>query len=42
MGKWSDVDESRIWRALVVQEFGDIDALDYLQARSRADDGRVA
>lgn len=42
MSKWSDTDERRIWRSLVVQEFGDIDALDYLQRSSRADDGRVA
>jgi len=40
MSKWSDTDESRIYRALVVQEFGDADALEYLAGQSRADDGR--
>ncbi|WP_281377610.1 hypothetical protein [Halosimplex pelagicum] len=44
MSKWSDVDERRIWRALVVQSHGPdgVDAFDYLQGGSRADDGRVA
>lgn len=44
MSKWSDTDERRVWRALVVQIHGpeDVDALDYLRRGSRADDGRVA
>lgn len=35
-------DDTHIWQALVVQEFGDddVDALDYLAETSRADDGR--
>ena len=33
-----DTDETTIWRAVVVGEFTDgVNALDYLQARSRAD-----
>ncbi|WP_281377735.1 hypothetical protein [Halosimplex pelagicum] len=44
MSKWSDVDERRIWRSLVVQSHGPdgVDAFDYLRAGSRADDGRGA
>jgi hypothetical protein len=44
MSKWSDVDESRIYRALVVQSHGPdgVDALEYLRSGSRADDGRGA
>jgi hypothetical protein len=39
MSTWSDADETTIWRAVVVQERGreDVDALDYLRERSRAD-----
>jgi|GEM_PF-4998678 len=43
MSKWSGTDRQRIYRGLVVQSHGPdgVDAFDYLQAGSRADDGRV-
>jgi hypothetical protein len=39
MSKWSDTDEREIWRAMVVQSHGpdDVDALEFLRHRSRAD-----
>jgi len=38
MSKWSDADETTIWRAVVVGEYhDDVDPLDHLQIRSRAD-----
>jgi len=42
MGRYDHADERDIWRALVVQKYGpdEVDALDYLAAQSRADDGR--
>lgn len=37
MSRWGDVHDRRLWRALVVQEYGDADALEYLAHTSRAD-----
>jgi hypothetical protein len=38
MSKWTDDPETverRIWRSLVVQEFGDVDALEYIRRAKR-------
>lgn len=41
MSKWRTTDGTVVWRAVTVGEFhDDADALDYLRAQSRADDGR--
>lgn len=35
-----DADDTRLWRAFVVDEFGEESWDDYLRQTSRADDGR--
>lgn len=40
MSRYSQADETDIYRALVVQKFGRVDVVEYLRAQSRADDGR--
>jgi hypothetical protein len=40
MGRYSDIDQSRIDRALIVDEFGSVSWDKYLRRTSRGDDGR--
>jgi len=40
MSKWSGTPRGRIDRAFIVDEFGEVSALEYLARTSRADDGR--
>lgn len=43
MSKWSGTEDDLVERALIVGEFHpDADALDYIAAHSRADDGLTA